>query len=157
MLVRNAFTGDFLEVAKMAKEWGDIVVEREAIYHIFIEHFGNTCFIAEDRGQMIGYLLGFRSQRYPEQAYVHQIQVAPGTRGNGVGRRLFNQFQSTVKDMGCTKIYAVTRPENKYCKFFHKGMGFNHVASDTFDVEGVKATKDYNGPGKHMVVWCKEI
>jgi ribosomal protein S18 acetylase RimI-like enzyme len=158
MLVRNAFPNDFAEVANKSKEWGDIVIERESIYHILVEHFRETCFIAEDRGQMIGYLLGIRSQSHPEMAYMHLIQVAPKLRGNGVGRRLFTQFQSAAKSMGCTKIYTITKPENKQCIGYYKAMGFNVANSkDKIDVDGVEATKDYNGPGRHMIVWCKEI
>jgi ribosomal protein S18 acetylase RimI-like enzyme len=107
---------------------------------------------------MIGYLLAIRSQSHPEQAYMHLIQVAPKLRGNGVGRRLFNQFQAAVKAMGCTSICTITKPENKQCLAFYKAVGYQMAnRKNTVDVDGVEATKDYNGPGKHMIVWCKEI
>lgn len=158
MLIRNVSANDFIEIANKSKEWGDIVIERESIYHILAEHFKETCFIAEDRGKMIGYLLGFRSQSHPEQAYMHLIQVAPELRGNGVGRRLFSQFQSAAKAMGCTRICTVTKPENKQCVPFHKAMGLSIAGGkNIIDINGVPAVKDYNGPGKHMIVWCKDI
>ncbi len=158
MLVRNTFPGDFLEVARKSKEWADIVIERESIYHILTEHFRSTCFIAEDRGEMLGYLLGYRSQSRPEQALVHLVQVAPRLRGNGIGRRMFNQFQATVKAMGCTRIATHSRPENNDCNRFYKAMGFEMAAGEnTVEVNGMPAVKDYNGPGKHRVVWFKNI
>jgi GNAT superfamily N-acetyltransferase len=158
MLVRNAFPDDFIEIANRSREWGDTVIERESIYHILVEHFKETCFVAEDRGQMIGYLLGIRSQSHPEQAYMHLIQVTPSLRGHGVGRRLFNQFQTTAKAMGCTKICTITKPEHKECVAFYLAMGYLVAnGKNTVIVDGVEATKDYNGPGKHMIVWCKEI
>jgi GNAT superfamily N-acetyltransferase len=158
MLVRNAFPMDFIEVANKSKEWADIVVERESIYHILTEHFKSTCFIAEDRGQMIGYLLGLRSQSSPDEALVHLVQVAPRLRGNGIGRRMFKQFQSSVKDMGCTRITTHSRPENNDCIRFYKAMGFEAVGGEkTIVVNGMPAVKDYNGPGKHRIVWVKNI
>lgn len=158
MLVRNAFENDFLEVAGKAREWGDLVIEREGIYHMMVTHFKETCFIAEDRGRMIGYLLGFRSQTCPDQAFMHLIQVDPSMRGNGIGRRLFNQFQAKVKSMGCKQIYTICRPENKYGLSFHPGMGFNIVKKDnSIEVNGMPAIKDYNGPGKHMILWSKDL
>jgi GNAT superfamily N-acetyltransferase len=158
MLVRNAFPGDFLEVANKSKEWADIVIERESIYHIFTEHFRSTSFIAEDRGEMIGYLLGYRSQSKREEALVHLIQVAPRLRGNGVGRRMFNQFEAAAKAMGCTRITTHSRPENNSCNRFYKAMGFDVVCrEDTIEVNGMPAVRDYNGPGKHRVVWYKSI
>jgi predicted GNAT superfamily acetyltransferase len=158
LLVRNAFPGDFVEVTNKSKEWADLVIERESIYHIMVDQFRNTCFIAEDRGEMIGYLLGLRSQTRPEEAYIHLVQVAPRLRGNGIGRRLFKQFQSVVKDMGCTKIVAVSKPENNFCNSYHKSMGFSIVENaNTIEIGDVKAIKDFNGPGKHMVLWNKNI
>jgi GNAT superfamily N-acetyltransferase len=158
MLVRNAFPGDFLEIADKSKEWADLVIEREPVYHILTLHFRNTCFIAEDRGEMIGYLLGFRSQSRPEEAYIHLIQVAPRLRGNGIGRRMFNRFQSAAIAMGCKKIVTLSRPENNYCNGFNKAMGFGVVdGENTIEANGMRAIKDYHGPGKHMVLWRKDL
>ena len=158
MLVRNAFPNDFLEIANKSKEWADLVIERESIYHIMVEHFKNTCFIAEDRGEMIGYLLGFRSQAHPDVAFIHLIEVAPRLRGNGVGRRLYNQFMITAKAMGCTSIMALGKPENRSCSVFYTAMGFAVEADEhAIEIEGVRAIKDYNGPGKHVAVWRKKL
>jgi ribosomal protein S18 acetylase RimI-like enzyme len=156
MLVRNAFPGDFLDINNRSKEWADLVIERESVYHILTEHFRSTCFIAEDRGQMIGYLLGLRSQSKPDEALIHLVQVAPRLRGNGIGRKMFHQFQASVRQMGCTKIVTHSRPENNDCKRFYKSMGFEPVAGEV-EVDGMPCVKDYNGPGKHRIVWVKNI
>ncbi|CAJ36530.1 GNAT family N-acetyltransferase [Methanocella arvoryzae] len=158
MLVRNVFESDFLGIVEKSKEWGDLVIERETIYHVMCVHFRGTCFVAEDRGELIGYLLGFRSQALPDQAYMHLLQVAPSYRGLGVGQRLFSQFQQAAIAMGCKKITAVSRPQNKTGMAFYKRMGLRQeTAANMIEVEGVQAIKDYNGPGKHMVLWSKEI
>lgn len=158
MLVRNAFEADFLEIISKSREWGDLVVEREGIYHIMTLHFRSTCFVAEDRGHMIGYLLGFISQSDPGQAHMHLIQVDPALRGHGVGRRLFGMFESNVRGKGCKKIVSLSRPENKTAMSFYVDTGMENVSSgNTIDVGGVRAVKDYNGPGKHMVMWSKEL
>jgi len=158
MLVRNVFENDFLAIVEKSKAWGDIVIERDTIYHVLTRHFRSTCFIAEDRGHVIGYLLGFRSQTYPEEAYMHLVQVDPALRGHGVGRRLFSQFEAAVKARGCRKIITTSRPQNKTAAKFYEEMGFQPVqAGSMIEVDGVKAIKDYNGPGKHVVLWEKEI
>ena len=158
MLVRNAFPADFVEVSNKSREWGDLVIERESIYHVLTEHFRNTCVIAEDRGEMIGYLLGLRSQANPDVALLHLIQVAPRLRGNGVGRRMFNQFQAEAKKLGCTKIMMHSRPENNSCNRFFKAMGFDVISGEgSVEINGMPCVKDYNGPGRHRVVWVKNI
>jgi GNAT superfamily N-acetyltransferase len=158
MLVRNVFENDFIDIAARSKEWGDIVIERETIYHLLTRHFRGTCFVAEDRNKMIGYLLGFRSQSQPEEAYLHLVQVDPALRGHGVGRRMFSLFESSVKKMGCKKILAASRPQNKTAMTFYETVGFRPVQAGTMvEVDGVMAIKDYNGPGKHVVLWSKDI
>jgi ribosomal protein S18 acetylase RimI-like enzyme len=158
MLVRNVFENDFIDIAGKSREWGDIVIERETIYHLLTKHFRGTCFVAEDRQRMIGYLLGFRSQSQPDEAYLHLAQVDPAMRGHGVGRRMFNQFEASVRKMGCRKILAASRPQNKTAMAFYRGVGFKPVQTGTMiEVDGVMAIKDYNGPGKHVVLWAKEL
>jgi len=158
MLVRNVFESDFLVIVDKSKEWSDLVVEREAIYHVMCSHFRSTCFVAEDQGKTIGYLIGFRSQTYPDQAYMHLLQVDPAYRGLGVGQRLFSQFQQAAVAIGCKKITAISRPQNKTGMAFYLKMGFKPVSSESMvEVEGVQAIKDYNGPCKHMVLWSKDI
>ncbi|HTY90361.1 MAG TPA: GNAT family N-acetyltransferase [Methanocella sp.] len=158
MLVRNAFPADFVDISDKSKDWADIVIERESIYHIFTEHFRSTCFIAEDRGEMIGYLLGFRSGSRPDEALIHLIQVAPRLRGNGIGRRMFSQFQAEAKKMGCKRITTHSRPENNNCNRFYKAMGFETASGENpVIVNGMPCVKDYTGPGKHRVVWVKNI
>jgi GNAT superfamily N-acetyltransferase len=157
MLVRNAFPGDSLPVASKSKEWADLATEDESIYHTMIEHFRNTCFIAEDRGEIIGYLLGFRSKDDPDIAFIRLIQVAPRLRGNGVGRRLFNQYQTAVKSMGCKKIMALGEPENKCCVSFYVAMGLEASGSKVPEAEDIVAAKGRDVPGKHVVAWVKEI
>lgn len=158
MLVRNAFSGDFWMVAEKSQEWADIVIEREPIYHIFTEHFRTTSFIAEDRGEMIGYLLGFRSQARPDEAVVHLVQVAPRLRGNGVGRRMFRQFEAAARGLGCSRIAAHSRPENNNCSRFYRAMGFEAASGgNAVVVNGMPCVRDYSGPGKHRVVWAKDI
>ena len=138
MLVRNAFPNDYPTVADKAKEWADPIRENDSAYRIMIEHFRNTCFIAEDRGEIIGYLLGFKSQSSPDEAVIYLVHVAPRLRGNGVGRRLFNQYQAAVKALGCRKILALGEPENKSCAAYYQAMG-------------LKAT------GEHTALWVKEL
>jgi len=158
MLVRNVFENDFVGIVEKSMEWGDLVIERDNIYHIMCVHFRGTCFMAEDNGRIIGYLLGFRSQSCPGQAYMHLLHVDPKFRGHGVAQRLFSQFQAAVKAMGCIEIAAVSRPQNRVGMAFYTSMGLEPVAMDgMIEVDGVKAVRDYNGPGKHMVLWCKQL
>jgi len=58
---------------------------------LFFTHFRETSFVAEDGGWLAGFLCGFLSQTYPDQAYVHFVGVAPDRRGDGLARDLYER------------------------------------------------------------------
>ena len=63
-----------------------------------------------------------------------------------------------MKALGCKKIITTSRPQNKTAAKFYEEMGFKPVQAESMiEVDGVKAIKDYNGPGKHVVLWAKEL
>jgi ribosomal protein S18 acetylase RimI-like enzyme len=66
---------------------------------LFFDHFKNTSFIAEKDGKIVGFLIGFLSQTYPEEAYIHFVGVHPDYRKHGIGRQLYNDFLILLKRM----------------------------------------------------------
>ena len=44
---------------------------------LFFVHFRDTSFVAEDDGALAGFLCGFRSQTFPDEAYIHFVGVDP--------------------------------------------------------------------------------
>jgi ribosomal protein S18 acetylase RimI-like enzyme len=63
---------------------------RDMLPRLFFTHFRDTSFVAEDGGGgLAGFLCGFLSQTYPDQAYVHFVGVAPQHRGAGLASALY--------------------------------------------------------------------
>ena len=44
---------------------------------LFFVHFRDTSFVAEDDGGSPGFLCGFRSQTFDDEAYIHFVGVDP--------------------------------------------------------------------------------
>lgn len=156
--IRNVKEIDFLDIMKVAIECEPIPIERDSIYHCLTRYFANTCFVAEKEGQIIGFILGWISQVDNTIAYVHNICVIPKNRKNKIASSLYDRFIRAVKDNGCDRIFLIAGSTNKISINFHKSLGFR--ASDEGEaiiIDGVRAVKDYNGPGEHKVVLCKDI
>ncbi|WP_455368285.1 GNAT family N-acetyltransferase [[Eubacterium] cellulosolvens] len=156
--IRTVKEKDFLEIMNLASKCNPIPIERDSIYHLFTKYFSNTCFVAEMDDKIVGYILGFISQLEKNVAYIHNICVSPDLRRKKIGSNLYQIFFQSMKKEKCKKIFLIINPINKLSINYHKSLGFNvsNVGEEIF-IEGIRASKDYNGPGKHMVVMCKSL
>lgn len=155
---RNVKEEDFLDIMNLATKCAPIPLERDSIYHNLTRHFANTCFVAEKEGKIVGYILGWISQVDNTVAYIHNICINPDFRRKKIGIDLYDRFIEVVRDKGCKKIFLIINPGNKASFNFHHVQGFKvSEEGEGIIIEGDRAVKDYNGPGKHMVVMYKEI
>ncbi len=112
---------------------------------LFFVHFRDTSFVADEDGGLAGFLCGFRSQTFDDEAYVHFMGVAPGQRGSGLGRALYERFFDAVRPRPVVR--AVTSPVNEPSVAFHRALGF--------EVERVD--RDYDGSGESRVLLVKRL
>ncbi len=123
---------------------------------LFFTHFKDTSFVIEDENKIIGFLCGFVSQSFPEEAYIHFVGVHPDWRKQEIGRSLYQEFCSSAKAKGCRKISAVTLPLNERSVAFHLKMGFR-PKSAVHEINDISVFKDYDGAGEDRVLFEKEI
>ena len=123
---------------------------------LFFQHFGDTSTIVEDAdGVLAGFLIGFRSQSTPEVAYIHFVGVRPDLRRSGLARGLYERFFDEMRASGCRRVDAITGPGNRRSQEFHAAMGF--TASGDTTTDGVRAWRDYDGPGEHRVAFSRPL
>ena len=92
MEIRHAEPGDHARVAAVIDDWWGGRRMRDMLPRLFFTHFRDTSFVAEDgTGGIAGFLCGFLSQTYADQAYVHFVGVAPAKRGAGLARALYER------------------------------------------------------------------
>jgi ribosomal protein S18 acetylase RimI-like enzyme len=121
---------------------------RDMLPRLFFTHFRDTSFVAEDdNGELAGFLCGFLSQSYPEQAYVHFVGVAPEHRGAGLARDLYERFFAAARAAGRRSVHCVTSPRNTGSIAFHTRLGFQIEA----EVDG------YDGAGESRVLLVKIV
>jgi len=123
---------------------------------LFFVHFRDTSFIAEKDGEIIGFLIGFLSQTFADEAYVHFLGVHPNFRKQGVARRLYERFFEAVRQRGRSVIRLVTASVNKESIAFHTHIGFQIEPQDT-KVDGIPVYRNYDGPGNDRVLFVKRL
>ena len=129
---------------------------RDMLPRLFFVHFCRTSFVAQAENQIVGFLAGFISHTFPEEAYVHFIGVHPQYRRSRVGCALYQQLFSVVGGYGCKVVRAVTGPANIGSVRFRLRMGFTIEPTDTC-IDGLHVAKDYDGPGTDRVLFMRRL
>lgn len=147
--IYNCTKNDFDQIlTEISEFWGN---DRTLHLHhpIFIYEFGNSAYIIREGNKVVAYLFGFLSQTEPT-AYVHLIGVRQTHRGQHLGKKLYEHFIEFSRANGCTKIKAITSPNNLDSIAFHKSIGMEPVAAE--NANSIPLAKDYSGPGIDRVV-----
>ena len=146
--IRHATPSDYGRVIQHLNAWWGGRDMAPMLPKLFFLHFEGTSFVAEDdEGRLVAFLIGFLSQTDDTEAYVHFVGVAPGQRGSGVGRALYERFFAVAREHGRTSVRCVTSPVNEGSIAFHESLGF--VAESV--------AKDYDGPGEDRVLFVKRL
>lgn len=145
MQIRGITKKDFDHVASVLDRWWG-GPSREQAHPIFFYELGEHALIADDEGEVIGFLLGFVASTTPRTAYVHLVGIHPEHRRRGVGKRLYEVFTERAAQAGASRIKAITNVGNDGSIDFHRALGFQ-VTQDA----------DYAGPSRPRVVFTKEL
>ena len=140
--------------AALDRWWGGRDLSHLAL-PLFFRHFRDTSFVLEDRGEVVGFLVGFVSQSDPEEGYIHLVGVHPGRRQRGLARWLYEAFFEEVRGRGCTVVRCATTPGNAGSISFHHSLGFETEGDGSSG--GVPVFRDYDGPGEDRVLLRRSL
>ncbi len=148
MFVRPLVKRDFDHLVQViGRCWGHpIGSELHPIHPVFFHELGSLARVVESGGCMLGFLLAFISPRTSRTGYVHLIGVHPDYRRQGLGTVLYQSFEESCLDGGCTHLRAVSSPENHQATAFHLANGWD-----------VKEATDHAGPARTRLVYSKTL
>lgn len=141
-LIRHVEPADHSAVIGVVDDWWGGRQMATMLPRLFFVHFRDTSFAAELDGRVVGFLCGFRSQTYDDEAYIHFIGVDPECRAGGIGRGLYERFFAAVAPRSVVR--AVTSPQNTQSLAFHRALGF--------EVERIDESYDGRGEGRALLV-----
>ena len=145
MQIRGITKEDFDEIVSVWDQWwgGPSAIKPQ---EIFFYEFGSHALIAEESSIMVGFLLGFVTDRTPRVGYVHLAGIHPQSRRRGVGRALYEEFAWRSEAQGVSLLKAITTPGNERSREFHEALGFT-----------VEEVADYAGPGRARMVFTRDL
>ena len=156
LLIRHAEPSDYQPIIAVVDEWWGGRRMADMFPKLFFVHFQPTSFVAEHNGKIVGFVTGFVSQTFPDEAYIHFVGVHPAFRKDGLARALYERFFATVQNLGCRTVRCVTSPVNKGSISFHRRMGFSAKDSEKV-VDGIPVIEGYDGKGEDRVLFYKVL
>ncbi len=154
--VRGVEQSDYERVLAVIDDWWGGRTMSTRLSRVFFEHFGTTSFVAEADGELVGFLLGFVSQTYPGEAYVHFVGVRPDHRRAELGTTLYERFFGAAYTQYCSIVRAATSPANKGSIAFHRALGFA-IEPGNGEIGGVPVRRDYPVPGEARVQFMRHV
>ncbi len=155
-VIRHPEPSDHERIMAVMPDWWGGRDLRAMLPRLFLHHFNDTSFVAEEEGDLVAFLVGFMSPSRAGEAYIHFVGVHPGHRDLGLGRELYRRFFEVCRDRGRDVIRACTSPVNRGSILFHQHMGFDMEPGDHV-VDGIPVTRDYNRPGDPKVLFTKHL
>jgi ribosomal-protein-alanine N-acetyltransferase len=95
------------------------------IFTTFYEYHPRTTLVAELRGCVVGFVLGFKHT--PLEGRVFWLAVRPGYQSRGVGRKLLTSILRTFRFMEAVSATLEVRISNKKAQALYSGMGFEMI------------------------------
>lgn len=156
LLIRHAEPSDYQPIISVINEWWGGRRMADMLPKLFFVHFQPTSLVAEHNGKIVGFVTGFVSQTFPDEAYIHFVGVHPAFRKGGLARALYEKFFAIVANLGCRTVRCVTSPVNKESISFHRRMGFSAMDSEKI-IDGVPVIEGYDGKGEDRVLFYKAL
>ena len=152
--IRHVEPSDYQPIISVLNDWWGNRNMSDMLPKLFFVHFHNTSFVVESEGKIVGFLIGFLSQTFPDQAYIHFVGVHPDYRRKGLAGNLYRHFIESARKHGCRVVRCVTSPVNKVSIAFHLRMGFSIEPGDIL-IEGISVAESYDGRGGDRVLFVK--
>lgn len=156
MHVRKIRPEDYTTLHFVINDWWGGRQMADMLPKLFFVHFQETSFIVEKDNEIAGFLCGFFSQTFKDEAYVHFIGVNPKFRRQGIASVLYSSFFEAVRSNGRHVVKAITSPVNKKSIQFHREIGFEIERGDA-EIDGVSVHSNYDGKGGSRVLFVKHI
>jgi GNAT superfamily N-acetyltransferase len=145
MPIRGLTKDDFDYIISVLDQWWGGPGGRR-VDPMFFYEFGEHALVAEQDGQVIGFLLGVLVPGPAATGFIHLVGIHPDHRRRGVGKALYEQFTKRCRAAGMKRIKSTSVVGHEGSLRFHEAMGF--VSEEV---------SDYAGPGRSRLVFTKAL
>ena len=117
---------DYKEIIKLWKNTDGVGLsvkdDSKKSIKLFLKKNQNTCFVARYKNkEIIGTIMAGNDGR---RGHIYHLMVKPDHRKNGIGKKLFNKTEKSLRKEGIRKFFLVVFKENNLGNMFWEGNGY---------------------------------
>ncbi len=161
LTMNTAKESEYLEVYDLVRHCPPLEVYDAHVYKIIIRFFRDNCYVARKSGRVVGWVMGFISTRKPDSYFLWQIGIDSEMQGTGLGTKLLQFVENDLRGKNCRRIELTIDPENVPSQKLFNKNGYRNSSRDegapTTMVNGLESIIDYYSPGRHFMIYEKNI
>lgn len=124
---RKPILTDGYAIYQLIKSSPPLDLNSSYLYFLQASHFADTCIVAEQNGQIIGFLSAYYQPDKPQALFVWQVVVAESHRGQGLAKALLLALlKNQPKDSAMTEITCTISPSNKASQSLFNSFAKTH-------------------------------
>ena len=113
ILIRTPRIEDGAEMWRVVTETGVLDANSGYLYLLLARDFADTCVVAEEAGQLLGFVTGYRRPAAPDTVFLWQVGLRPTAQGRGLGRRLVHAFLASPGARDAAYLETTVTPSNE--------------------------------------------
>lgn len=113
MDIRNCRETDVDKIRKFVKRSKPLDLHTVFTYWTLFKYFGDTCFVLEKEGRIIGFISSLLSSNQPDTLYLWQIGIDPDYRGNRYAEILLKRVVEAARAKDCKGLQVTIAHENR--------------------------------------------
>ena len=112
IMLRKPKPGDEYAIYRLIKQSPPLDPNSIYSYHLLCRHFSETCVVAEQRGEIAGFLSAYLEPDSPDTLFVWQVVVAGDQRGKGLARQMLESLFARPVSRGVRRLESTVNPSN---------------------------------------------
>lgn len=112
VVYRKPEAKDGARVWELIRDTGTLDLNSAYCYILLGDYFNDTCIIAEQDDNIVGFISAFRSPRNPETLFVWQVAVASSHRRQGIAKAMLTGLMNDKACHGVRFIETTVSPSN---------------------------------------------
>jgi L-2,4-diaminobutyric acid acetyltransferase len=98
-------------------------------YIMMAEYFSETCVVAKERGEVVGFITGFIQPEHPDVVFVWQVGVDDSQRGKGVGYKMLEELVTREAASDVKYLEATITKDNSASQALFKKLAKEYDTS----------------------------
>lgn len=151
---RHPQLADGLALYELVKACPPLDLNSSYLYFLQASHFAETCLLAEQNGEIVGFVSAYRRPDNMQDLFIWQVAVAAQARGQGLGRQLVSQLIAAQINTGqpLNSVSCTISPSNLASQGLFKSLAEQHrllikresfIEAEQFGAQGHEAEDTY--------------